>query len=432
MKVLILSASPRRDKYIDELLQHELQQRGYEVWVRPCLREGRTAVLEVEPNVVVVPPVRNPYSRDFVETCKNFGIGVVVRHTEPSCDKADFERMDQSQKADIYGKFPYNVDAEVVWGEFEAQELNKRGVPFKTTAVGAIVADLYKSEFLKEKVMSKEVLCQKHRLDISKPIVLAASPWGFIDSAPDLQTDHLQGVSKDAQGRDQYIAMLKELYDGLSATHNILVTLHPGVDEGYYRSQIQGVPIDTETAGFDLLHNADCLIHGGSTMAIEMHILGKPAFQFSDVNGCGWWQDGESVISQVSPRVRSAKELVDAVQMAEKKSNAFPHSLEKLEKGRYGSLDGGAIKKIADVVCQVSGEFHTYWPRTHRKYDQLMVRTFNDVVQEARCNVCKDTFTIARPEFVAAIAKATGTTEQALMGNTFCPICGARFFREVR
>ena len=114
MKILSLSASPQRDKYIDMLFQHKLVEAGHEAWIRPCLRNGRDAILELMPDIVSLPPIRNPYSRDFSETCKKFNLGVVTRHTEPSCDEADWSRMDKMQQADICGRFPYGVDAEFV------------------------------------------------------------------------------------------------------------------------------------------------------------------------------------------------------------------------------------------------------------------------------------------------------------------------------
>ena len=98
MKVLILTASPQRDAIIDRQLMDELKKRGHEAWVRPCLREGRDSVLELKPDIVVVPPIRNPYSRDFVETCKGWGIGVITRHTEASCSWQDFNAMDAQDR----------------------------------------------------------------------------------------------------------------------------------------------------------------------------------------------------------------------------------------------------------------------------------------------------------------------------------------------
>ena len=151
MRILILTASPQRDMIIDRQLKDELSKRGHEAFVKPCLREGRQAVLELRPDVVVVPPIRNPYSRDFVETCKGWNIGVVTRHTEASCSWQDFNEMDaESKHRNILGLFRYQLDAEIVWGQDEAEILQKRGCKFPVIPVGSLAVDAYfKMEILR-------------------------------------------------------------------------------------------------------------------------------------------------------------------------------------------------------------------------------------------------------------------------------------------
>lgn len=432
MKILILSASPRRDKYIDMLFQQKLISAGHEVWVRPCLREGRAAVLEIRPDIVILPPIRNPYSRDFAETCKRMNLGVVTRHTEPSCDEADWRRMDKNQQADICGRFPYGVDAELVWGSFEASMLNKRGVPYKTYAPGAFVADIYKSECIRNQLMPKGMFYQKFGFDKKKKTILISSPWGFLDSCPDLRTDHVVDTDSDTLGRDKYIRMIKELQDGIGDNRNLLLTLHPGVDCEYYKNALPDIKIDTETPAMDLLVNSDCLIHGGSTMAIEMHILNKPAYQFSDVNGCGWWQDGEAVISKVSPRVHGVEELLKATKQIHSKSNANKDTLKLLEAGRYGIMDGHSIDRSIQVINNVSGSFKMYWPPSRFNYDQIFIRKRDDMMMPAICSICKDSFFVITPAFARTLMKHTGKSYKDLVGNTVCPHCGARFFMEER
>ena len=430
MKILILSASPQRDIYIDKLLQKKLQDKGHDVWIRRCLRDGRTSVLEVQPDVVVVAPIRNVYSRDFAENCKRFGLGVVTRHTEPSCDKADWERMDDNQKNEIMGKVPYVVDSELLWGEYEAEQLNSRKGGFKSYAVGSFVADIYKSDFIREQLIPKEVLCEKHKLDANKQILLVSSPWGFVDSCPDLTTDHTRDVLNDETGTTAYIELVKKLKSSLDI--NILLTLHPGVETERYRKELQGIPIDTETPAMDLLVNSDCLIHGGSTMAIEMHWLNKPAYQFSDVNGCGWWQDGEAVISKVSPRMKSEDELIASLKEVLQKSNANEGTIKILEEGRYGNMDGNAVDRAVEIIEKANGKFKLFWPTTGRNYSQLFVRKWNDMVRDAVCSICKEEFAIVTPIFLNAICQRFKVKPKELMGVTCCPNCGARFFMEER
>ena len=49
------------------------------------------------------PPIRNPYSRDFVNQCKDFGCAVVTRHTEPSIAWEDYKVISDNEKAMILG-----------------------------------------------------------------------------------------------------------------------------------------------------------------------------------------------------------------------------------------------------------------------------------------------------------------------------------------
>jgi hypothetical protein len=123
-KVLILTASPVRDKYIDKLIAKELTALGCEVRIHPCLREGRDATLNFLPDVVVVPPIRNIYARDLAAQLKKWKCGVITRHTEPSCSWQDWQKMSDQQRGDILGRWPYMVDMELVWSQDEAEILN--------------------------------------------------------------------------------------------------------------------------------------------------------------------------------------------------------------------------------------------------------------------------------------------------------------------
>ena len=161
-RILILTASPQRDMIIDRQLKDELSKRGHEAFVRPCLREGRQSILELKPNVIIVPPIRNPYSRDFVETCKGWNIGVVTRHTEASCSWQDFNDMDaESKHRNILGMFCYQVDAEIVWGQDEAEILQRRGCNFPVIPVGSLAVDAYFKKEILEEFTHREVFAKK-------------------------------------------------------------------------------------------------------------------------------------------------------------------------------------------------------------------------------------------------------------------------------
>lgn len=434
-KILILTASPVRDKYIDQLIAEHLRKMGHTVWVRPCIREGRQAVLEVEPDVVVVPPIRNPYSRDFVGVLKSWNLGVVSRHTEPSCDWQDFKKMTEQQVKDIMGRWTYVVDKELVWSQDEREILSRRRAPFPVIDVGAFPVDVYKNEEIKATIPSRKVYNQKYKFNSKKKNLLIASPWGFADFAPDLKIDETDEARLDAEGRDKHLAMIKQVAECLSDKFNILVTIHPGVLEEPYKQL--GLPLDSKSTMIELLLNNDALIHAGSNAAISSHLLNIPAFQYGDVNvksSTSWWSVGESPISRVSPYYSDVSKLIADLGKIEVKTNANKKAIRELEKGRYGKMDGKATERAAKEIAKVNGKFVMCWPKSTEDYDQLLIfKNTNRMIDAGFCSVCKSQFFIVknrwRQELIMAL-KLPDTLAQQIIAkkNTNCPHCGAKFY----
>jgi hypothetical protein len=468
-KILILTASPVRDLIVDTILAEELQKMGHETSIRPCLREGRDAVMEFMPDVIVVPPIRNPYSRDLVETIKHFGMGIVSRHTEPSCDWKDFNKMPQNRRHDILGQYGYFVDAEIVWSKDEAEILSttRPGAKFPIFACGAFTVDAYKRQDIIEKHRNKEEFCIKHNLDPGKKNLLITSPWGFADTAPDLHIDQLDDAKKDIEGRGRHFEMIRYLVTrNIQKNWNVIVTIHPGVFQEPYRKlcdELQ-IPLDTETNSFDLKVNVDGIIHAGSTMSIGAHFLGIPAWQYGDMNAKdsdSWWGDPESDISKVSPYFKKPSDLYNAIIKSEPGSNANMESIKALENGRYGAMDGKATKRAADVISKTKGKFAFRWPKSTRDYSQLRIRQNEaQVLTRMNCAICKESFIIINESYLKQhsarftdllkmnigelksqnktaeeilddldniLAKTTGQS-MLYEHNTSCPHCSARFF----
>jgi len=434
MKVLILSASPHRDEVVDNLIKEELELLGNKVKVVPCLRQGRDAILSYKPNVVVFPPIRNPYSRDLAETCRDFGIGIVSRHTEASCDWKDFKEGDEATKQNILGRWRYDIDKELVWGDDEAQILERRKSGFPAIAVGAFGLDIYKQKGFRSKFTSKKDFCKKWGFDPKKKILTISSPWGFCDSAPDLSIDEMVNVQKEVEGRNKYLAMIGGLKQRLGC--NILVTLHPGVLVEPYKQALaqMKIPLDTESTATDILVNTDILVHSGSTMGMEMHCMNKPAFQYCDVNekySCGWWIKSGSALSRVSPMFEDLNELATAITKADK-SNADKKAIKELETGRYGKMDGNAFKRAAKEINGVKGKFKYCWPRAHLDYDTLnVVKDQTKILTEGFCGICKRKFSMVNQEYLKNIciaAKGNVQILEAMSKQTYCPHCAARFF----
>lgn len=435
-KILILTASPQRDAEIDRLLVDKLTAMDNDVWVRPCLREGRKSVLEIEPNVVVMPPIRNVYSRDFANQCKDYGCGIATRHTEPSIAWEDYKTLSGYKKNSILGQFSYNVDVEIVWSEDEAQMLKTRKCPFPIVPVGAFCVDVYKQDEFNEKFMSREQFNEKHKLDNNKKTILLSSAWGFIDSSPDLSIDGQREAGEDEKGRGIWIDMAKQVHKELSDKFNILATLHPSVGIERYRAELEplGIEVDTESPAVELLKNTDVLVHAGSTMGVEMHLLNKPTFQFGDVNnlvGANWWQRSDAAISRVAPHCKSVEKLIESLADFPVESNANPDTIKELEAGRYGKLDGKATERAAEIINKLTGSFKYCWSHSPFDYTQLTLRKSpNEVVSMSTCGICGKNFAIVSQRWLREVFGKLGEEElgKKLVQDCLCPHCGARFF----
>lgn len=442
MKILILSASPQRDNIIDFQISEKLTSMGHEIQVAPMLREGRKAVLEYQPNVCVVPPVRNVYARDFVGQLKKWKVGVVSRHTEPSCDWQDFNAMDQKQKHGILGGYPYLIDAELVWSEDEAQILTRaRPAKFPSYAIGAVACDAYMRKDLIEKHCDRKKFNEQYKFDMKKKNLLIASAWGFADTAPDLQINETDEAKKDIEGRDRHFKMIEQLPNTIRNKWNILVTTHPGVIQEPYHELCKKfkIPLDTEAAAFVLLNNSDALIHAGSIMAVNAHILNIPAFQYGDVNvkdSDSWWAS-KSAMSQISPRVKYAAAIAAALSKSTRKSNASKEAIDNLVKGRFGVIDGKATERAAEIIGKVKGQFTMCWPDNTNDYSQLtLVQDPAKVCIPRKCNICGNIFGQVSPEWIKMLKENLTKRYDLTVDidikpefDTHCPWCGARFVK---
>lgn len=421
-RILILSASPTRDQIVDSLISEELEKLGHEVSVRPCLRQGRPAITEeinkilnkedgFMPDIVVTPPIRNPYSRDMVEVLKGWGLGVVSRHTEPSCDKKDFEKILERDKAEgttrhmeIYGRYPYIVDAEIVWSQDEADILNKRNVPFKAHPVGAFTVDAYKREGVIAKHRNIEEFRKKYGFD-EKPILLICSAWGFVDTAPDLHIDDIDDAKKDTEGRNKHFEMIRKIAT-LRDKFNIIVSTHPGVVQKPYKELCKELKLslDTESISFYLNIHVDAVIHAGSTMAVNAHLLNNPAYQFGDINAKdvdNWWADPESALSRVSPYFNTPEELRKALLSYEPGTNANKEALDELEKGRFGLMDGRATVRAAAIISKTEGKFALTWPKSTMDYSQLTIqRDPRRIYTPIRCAICGEEMAVVNESWL--------------------------------
>lgn len=393
MIIQILTASPERDKVIDEMIGDELRKKNHEVHVSPCIRGGRQAILQTKPDVVVVPPIKNPFSRDLVEQCKYWGMGVVTRHTEASLDYDDWKAMNQRERAEIMGIFPYQVDAEIVWGPDEAQILSGRRANFPVFSVGSYIADIYKLPDFNERFMNREAFNKKLGLG-KKKTILFASCWSFADTAPDLRVDCMFEYDKERDQRDLWIEAIKHVHKEIGHKRNIVVKIHPGEEKAdeYVQKLPSDVKVIKEQSSPETLKNVDYLVHAGSTMAIEAHMLGMPAFRFGDVNykmNDKSWFTRKAPMSMISPIIENHNDLVSVLSKSYRRSNADRKVVTNLEVGRFGKMDGQATSRAAEVISKIKGEFKLRWPRSHRDYStDIVTKSADAQLHTMQCNVC--------------------------------------------
>ena len=324
----------------------------------------------------------------------------------------------------------------MVWSEDEAQILKSRNCPFPIIPVGAFYADIYKQDGFEEKFMSRGQFNEKHKLDNNKKTILLSSAWGFIDSSPDLAIDGQKEVSVDEKGRGIWIDMAKQVHAKFKDTHNILITLHPSIGIEHYKKELEplGLEVDTESIAVELLKNCDVLVHAGSTMAVEMYLLNKPTFQFGDVNnlvGANWWQRSDAAISRVSPHCDNIEKLLESLNNFPTESNANLKTIDELEKGRYGNMDGKATERTAEVVNKLTGSFRYCWPHSPFDYTQLTIKkTPHEIVLGTTCGICKKQFTIINRKWLKETFAALGAKEagENIPEDTLCAWCGARFY----
>lgn len=437
-KILILTSSPQRDKFIDDLLKEELERLGNEVYVRPLYSVGYSAedsVLELEPDVMVVPPIRNAYAFHLSDTVARWGVGVVVRHTEPSCDKKDLEFMSERWRLAVIYERPWGILFELMWGIEEARHVKRTLTTLaKPISVGAFVADAYKNPEIIKSLQDKDAFCKKYGLDPSKKTVLVSSPWGLLDMESDAKGGTTDAMLSDREAQAAWLVMVKDLKAVIGEQWNILTTIHPGLVnlDDFNESLCKlDIPLDSKSPAIELLVNCDALIHSGSTMAVEMHWLDKPAFQFGDVNSLklpdgNWRIHADSTISRVSPFFLDGKEIAKAVLSSEPKSNASAKSIKELEEGRYGSMDGNATKRAAMLINIANGKFKRTWPVHSRSIGHpYTIRDYREISNLLQCSFCGSSFVAMKREFLALISRTFRLSSPIVVPDKLeCPCCG--------
>jgi len=373
MRVLVLSMVPSRDWDIDAQICAELKALGHIPILRKYLQDGRDAVVIERPDLVLVPPVRCPYTRDFATRCKQWGMKVVARRSEAGVSHAMYEKLDRDARINQIGRYDYNdcIDMELVWGREFAEILvaEEKVEGSKVRIIGGISLDRYLDRYaerLKTLVGTRKAFFEQTGFDPKKKTLLWACGFKFADINPDYNLPeampgdpiHRKLYDRDMDSRQHWLRAMKQLWPRYKDRFNFLVRPHPGEIHAQYASQLPlEMRIDTNASVAQAIYFCDVLIHAGSTLAVDAHVLGKPALSFY---GCA----DDDLIGNVSPRcstVTGLSRLLDSLILG--RSNASIDSLHDLEPF-YGPIDGKACKRVARAVHEFSStQFDLHIPK---------------------------------------------------------------------
>jgi len=367
-KALILTNLPQRDQATDILLGGALAARGVDVQVTPFLPKAREWVLFGKPDIVVGPECRCEFTVDFYKRLMEWGVKVVAKRTEGGAAQAAWDMMAQSEKETTVGVWPYDVDLELVWSEPMRKLLALEGHVSgkKIQAVGALPLDPYFRD-------------EQHQHPKGRKNVLVATGWGHADRNPDYNVPeappdspiHKDAYDRHTKGRAKYIELIKQLKAKLEPEYAVMIRLKVGEKPDEYLKAIPGLmitpPCDTKVA----LMNADYLVHAGSTMGLEAHLVGIPAFsylgQLNQTDGYDY--------PNASPDFKNIDKIVEAIKKAKSGvSNVNLKNYKRLEAEFYGTIDGKAFERAADAIVALpdAGIPHTpiQWP------DNELIYTF--------------------------------------------------------
>jgi surface carbohydrate biosynthesis protein len=347
MKIIIYTLTHQRDKYIDGLLAEQLRQYGHEVLIRNYILGARESICYEKPDAIIHPMVGGEYKIDTIEKCKDWGIEVIVRRGEAGQGREQFNALDDNRKKIILGNWDYSpyVDLELVWGQEFADIISEQGwMPAsKIKACGAFAFDPY---FLPD--------CKRVKKS-GKKTILFATGFSTADSLPDYcetglpeGSDYHKELHKiHSDARKVWLDAIDKLVDGYSDVYDFELKVRPGESVKVYTDKVPScVKVHPENSpSSEVLRNVDVLVHSGSTLAIEAHLLDIPSFNFFNVNP-------DPLLAKVSPSMDLYKELEFSLRRAVKNnhSNILKPVYRQLQDHLYGEIDGRACERAAGFV----------------------------------------------------------------------------------
>lgn len=392
-KVLMLSHLPSRDDIIDTLLVQELAKKRNMVWKGSVLANAREQICSLKPDIVIMPEIRCPFTARMTNLMTEWGIQVVIKRCEAGANETMLNAMPECDRITLFGQYPYEAALEIVWGDEFANILKRERGLKNVKAVGALVFDPY---FLPKPPIEKEE---------DKPTMLWATGFVYADRHPDYcapevpmgDPRHRKWWRQCREGRWKYIDAIKELYIELKDQWHFAIRLKPGESPQDYQALLgNSVKFCLNEPTVASLMRCDLVIHAGSTMAYEAHIMGIPTISYWGYPVIGYEGKTEEYLPlHIAPQTQTMDELGIAIAMTPLgKSNANLDIIKQLETEYYGKVDGKAHKRAAAAINQVKikpTKIPDMWPEDP-KGSWPIVKDVFPTIETWNCNACHKPF----------------------------------------
>ena len=420
MKILILTLCGQRDKVVDEYIAEHLRQYGHKVHVHNYAKSGFQSVIYAKPDVVISPFPGAEFKLELLKRCKEWGCEVIIRRGEAGVSKATFEKMNDEQRTIILGSWDYSpyVDLELVWGGEFADILAKKGHISKDRLrpCGAFAFDAY---FRRENERNRN----------HKKTALFATAWSTADSQkeycecglPEDSSYHEVIYEAHRAGRDLWIQTIRDLVRRLGHTWQFRLKVRPGEQVVEYCEKLGDVVtiLPQARSSVQALRDTDLLIHAGSTMAIEAHLMKIPALNFHNANP-------DPVLAQISPRVETYEELEYHFKTVNLDiSNINDDVLKELTHTLYnGEIDGKACMRAAEYIQEhlvvgksIKTNIPDEWPREVRFPSKGVHSKARQSSLMWVCPICKMTYYTSKNRKQRVTCLYCGAVVKRLLGQ---------------
>jgi surface carbohydrate biosynthesis protein len=365
-KILMFSHLPTRDDVVDTMLTQELKNMGHMVWKGSILVAARENILTLKPDVVILPEIRCRYTAAMVNNLTSWGVQTVIKRCEAGANWTMYNAMPECDRITLFGQYDYDATLELVWGDEFAKILKDKHGKQNVKTIGAIVFDPY---FLPRPPIPKAT---------DKKTMLWATGFVYADRhsdycAPEVDMGdyrHNKWWRQCRDGRAKYIDAIKELQKEMGDEWYFFIRLKCGESPVEYQQRLGDTVILTpgEPVVASLMRT-DLVIHAGSTMAYEAHMMDIPTLSYYGYPVIGYeGKSSEYLPLHIAPKTQSLdqlKKMIKSVKLG--KSNANLDIIKQLDKEYYGQVDGKAHKRAAEAINELppcNPQIPDQWPET--------------------------------------------------------------------